>query len=156
MRFLLPLLLVLFASPALACAPCAKQLTLDETLKGVDTVIIGKRTDSSKKERPETIEIEIEAVLKGKVTAGTTVTVKSWTGICPFGIMTATDAPAVFLLKEKDGMLDALDGGCAVKSLPYENGFITVDNSLVGVKAPGSEVLSLKAFVKRFLPEIAE
>jgi hypothetical protein len=157
MRLLLSLalMLLLIASPALACAPCPKTLDLAASVNAADAIVIGKRTDQANAEHPEFINIEVEAVLKGKLEPGVTIRTKSWVGQCPFGIVTNTGEAAVFILStSKDGDYTALQNGCAVKKIPYENGFVTIDNNLAGINAPGSEILSLKAFVKRYLPDI--
>lgn len=118
--------LVLFAftfgaGEALACEPCSKEISMqfEETARRADLIIIGQRYDFSPDELshgtfgPEYIKVKVRRILKGKETSEE-ITVKSWSGMCPYGIILNDNEEHVIFLKKSGETYRAVDD-CSVK-----------------------------------------
>lgn len=130
----------LLSSPALACEPCAKIYSLQETIQKSDLIIVGERADYkegevSEKEPsgPAFINIRVQKILKGQ-TADSIIKVHSWYGMCSYGIYLNKTEKAVLYLSKKEGAYDAVGNGCAQKSNAVIDGQIQIENKKIGVE----------------------
>lgn len=140
------LFFLLDAQASVACEPCDKELSLEETADTADLVIVGQRTDYSADETnprmggPPTVNVQVISVLKG-LDPGATVTVAAWAGMCDYGIVVDDKTYLMFLQKNepKAGNFAPLYGsvndGCAAKAILIEGGY--ADNE--GIRVPVAE-----------------
>lgn len=113
--------LTLGVSEARACEPCTRDASMqfEQTARASDLIIIGRRDDFSPDELthgvggPEVIKIKVRRVLKGKEDSQE-ITVKSWSGMCPYGIILNDNLEHVIFLKKSGEMYRAVDM-CSVK-----------------------------------------
>ncbi|HET9483744.1 MAG TPA: hypothetical protein VFO79_07295 [Xanthomonadales bacterium] len=114
-----------------ACEPCEHVLDLDASLAKATLVVVGRRTDYAPAERerwvrqqgPDTIDVAVERVLKGDAPAR--ITVDSWAGMCPYGIVVDGDR-YVMILTGGPPVYHSLDSGCGVKVLPVVGDLVDV------------------------------
>jgi len=112
-----------------ACQPCDQILSFDETVKASELTIIGHALDSSKLMENQTIRVEIMAILKGN-TSRNIIRVRSWYGMCAYGLFVDSKVyifflqkvPKVILFDEfptvQEEIYEPVQTGCAVKYLP--------------------------------------
>jgi hypothetical protein len=113
--------LALTVSEARACEPCTKEASLkfEETARRADLIIIGQRNDFRPDELthgtfgPENIRVQVRRVFKGEE-GRDEITVKSWSGMCPYGIILNDNLPHVIFLKKSGENYVAVDM-CSVK-----------------------------------------
>ncbi|HEX8747070.1 MAG TPA: hypothetical protein VF717_07700 [Pyrinomonadaceae bacterium] len=113
--------LVLGMSEARACEPCTKEASLkfEETARRADLIIIGQRYDFRPDELthgtfgPENIRVQVRRVFKGEE-GRDEITVKSWSGMCPYGIILNDNQPHVIFLKKSGDTYRAVDM-CSIK-----------------------------------------
>ncbi|MBD0373433.1 MAG: hypothetical protein ICV60_21540 [Pyrinomonadaceae bacterium] len=144
--FIIPALvlfsLALGAKEARACEPCTKDASMqfEETARNSDLIIIGQRDDFTPDELthgvggPEVIKLNVRRVLKGKESRAE-ITVKSWSGMCPYGIIINDNLPHIVFLKKSGDQYRAVDM-CSVKD------YLVKDN----VVEFGSQKISLEDF----------
>lgn len=123
--FIIPALilfsLVLNVQEARACEPCSKELSLnfEETARRADLIIIGQRYDFRPDELthgtfgPESIRVQVQRIFKGQESRDE-ITVKSWSGMCPYGIILNDNQRHVIFLKREGDTYRAVDM-CSVK-----------------------------------------
>lgn len=119
-----------------ACQPCPSTLNFEETVEKSDLIIIGQRTDFSPDEQdsfegPDSINVKIIEILKGN-TNQNQIIVNSWNGMCEYGIV-VDEKKYVMLLQEKDGMYDAVDFGCSVKTFSVENDLVEFNGDKISI-----------------------
>jgi hypothetical protein len=133
------------AGTAIACQPCRSKLDLEQSLKQADLVIVGKRIDYDPAEKkPPTIKVNIIRVLKGEVKEAR-IEVKSWYGMCPYGIV-VDDQVYVMLLKKPfkmQGAYTAVNGGCSVTKLLVKSNRVSVDGRRLSIEDI-SKMISMK------------
>jgi hypothetical protein len=123
------LILLVIVSPAKACEPCFKILTLEETAEQADLIIIGKKvkegpsTGQYPQGGPDWIEIKVLETLKGEAPANR-IKVNSWDGMCNYGIIITDKREYLIFLAEREDFYKAVDIGCAAKQFPIENGIV--------------------------------
>ncbi|MFH1586576.1 MAG: hypothetical protein ABID38_01825 [Candidatus Diapherotrites archaeon] len=125
------LLIFVLAQIVIACQPCSSHLNLEEAINSSDLIILGQRADYNAEEYfdwggPENINVEIINFLKGHI-QGKQITVNSWDGMCPYGII-VDDGTYIMLLELEDHefpyddpnfpfydpyQYDAVNSGCA-------------------------------------------
>jgi len=118
-------------SAACACEPCQQVLDLDVSLAKATLVVVGRRTDYAQAEQerwsrqqgPDTIDVAVERVLKGA--APKRITVDSWQGMCPYGIVVDGDR-YVMILAGEPPVYQSVESGCAVKVLPVVRDLVDV------------------------------
>ena len=115
-----------------ACQPCATTLTLAETSKQSDLIIIGQKIKEGPSSDflgairgPDWIDIKVIRVLKGKESQEV-IRVNSWDGMCSFGIAVNDKTYLIFLQKRippatEDYQYDAVNQGCSVKVYQIED-----------------------------------
>lgn len=123
--FIIPALvlfsLALGVTEARACEPCSKETSLkfEETARRADLIIIGQRDDFKPDELthgtfgPENIRVKVRRVFKGEE-GRDEISVKSWSGMCPYGIIINDNLPHVIFLKKSGETYHAVDM-CSVK-----------------------------------------
>lgn len=120
---------------AFACQPCLSTLTLEQSASKAELIIVGERLNFSPNEvRPQSIEVRVVSVLKGK-DERKTIRVRSWYQICPYGIIVDDQRYVMFLSKsvEMRGMYEAVEGGCGVKTLPVQNKKVLVEGKRISL-----------------------
>lgn len=142
--FIIPALilfaLTLGAREARACEPCTKEASMqfEETAKASDLIIIGQRDDFSPDELshgiggPETIKVKVRRMLKGKESLEE-ISVKSWSGMCPYGIILNDNLPHVIFLKKSGETYRAVDM-CSVKDYVVKDGMVEFDKQKISVE----------------------
>jgi hypothetical protein len=134
-----------FLTPALACEPCFRILTLEETAEAADLVIIGRlarkgpSTGDYPQGGPDWIEVQVLETLKGKPKEKR-IRVNSWDGMCNYGIILPDKRDYIIFLAEGEELYKAVDIGCAAKQFPIENGMVMLE----------TESVSLDEFVARW------
>lgn len=93
-----------------ACTPCQKTWSMEQMVAESGAIIIGKRIDKNVSEKyeqgPEHITILVKDVMKsdGQIEVGDEIEVRSWYGICPYGVQMQRYYEAViFLNKASEG-----------------------------------------------------
>jgi len=109
------------AAPIFACQPCLieKSLDLQQTIERADLIVTGYRIfykTQTKEDEPQFIDVQFKRVLKGKVLENT-ATVKSFYGMCPYGVVLPDAANYVLFLRESDGNSFTEVQKCSVKTL---------------------------------------
>ncbi len=120
-----------------ACEPCQKMLTLKETARKADVIIVGERTNYSLKEKshpggPETADIHVLQVLKGPE-LGSMIKTDAWYGMCPYGMAIDDQRYVMFLTRAKVLFFKPLNDGCAVKTLPVDNGRVIWNGQRISI-----------------------
>jgi len=119
-----------------ACEPCGSSLNLDKSLAGADLVVVGKRLDYDADEvQPQSIKVRVLSVMKGEI-AGETINVRSWYGMCPYGIIVDDQTYLMILKKssEMPGMYEPVAYGCSVRTLLVKSDTVTVDGEKMSLE----------------------
>ena len=120
---------------AIACQPCKSKLDLEQSLKKADLVIVGKRIDYDPEEKmPSGIKVNIIKVLKGEIKKKQ-IEVKSWYGMCPYGIV-VDDRIYVMILRKPlkmQGMHTTVNMGCSVTKLLVKSNKVFVDGKIISI-----------------------
>ena len=128
--FLCALMLSASAATALACEPCLaeKSLTLEQSIAQADLIIVGYRIDYGEKQEqtegdtPQQIRVQVTRVLRGSVKENQ-IMVKSYSGMCPYGVVLPDNAPHVLILKSSgDGQIYGAVDRCSVKAMRVASG----------------------------------
>lgn len=137
-------------SPADACEPCVKNLSIEETIAKSDLIIVGERVEEGplsggeEPHGPDWIKVNISRILKG-TEENNPVVVNSWDAMCDYGLVIGQGEYLMFLTRrgspEEPYQYDAVDFGCGVKSFPLIDGAMIVNE----------EALSLDDFIVRYL-----
>jgi hypothetical protein len=142
--FIIPtLILFSFAfsvSEARACEPCTREASMqfEETARNSDLIIIGQRDDFSPDELthgtfgPENIKVKVRRILKGKETREE-ITVKSWSGMCPYGIILNDNLPHVIFLKKSGETYRAVND-CSVKYYDVKDDVVEFGKQKISVE----------------------
>lgn len=128
------------ATSALACEPCAKDsfMQFEETARAADLIIIGQRDDFSPDELtqgvggPETIRVKVRRVFKGEESREE-VSIKSWSGMCPYGIVLNDNAEHVIFLKKSGDTYRAVEM-CSVKDYVVKDGMVEFGKEKIAVE----------------------
>jgi hypothetical protein len=114
--------LILFSQTVFACQPCRETLNFDESAKKADLIIIGQKVADGPSTGsqgfnggPEWIDIKLLETLKGD-TSEKKIRVKSWYGMCAYGIIINDENPHVIFLSKEDNQYFAVNGGCATRT----------------------------------------
>jgi hypothetical protein len=148
----LGLISVITGAKVYACEPCHFNLTLRHSLAEADLVLVVKRAEAPKGApprgaEPQCDELSVEEVLKGDF-KGERVRVRSFYGMCPYGIVLGEGTYVVILKKatpsdyevsgdetaacgdapaRKAGLYVAVGGGCAARVLAVEDGAVEAE-----------------------------
>jgi hypothetical protein len=116
-------LLLIFPAITLACQPCQKELNFSETVGKADLMIVGQKKSEGPSTAsdnfaggPERTKIKVLEVLKGN-TDKNEIQVRSWYGMCAYGIILKDDNQYVIFLEKGKDMYYAVNGGCALRTL---------------------------------------
>ncbi len=125
--FMCVLILSTSASAALACEPCLaeKSLTLEQSITQADLIVVGYRVDLPTKQgqegdTPQQIKVQAMRVLRGSV-KDNQITIRSYSGMCPYGVVLEDRAEYVLLLRGDGGIYSAVDR-CSVKAMRVAGG----------------------------------
>ena len=133
---------LLLSVGAFACQPCESKLTLEQSARKAELIIVGQRVDYSPNEvQPQTIKVRVLSVLKGKA-ENKEISVRSWYQMCPYGIIVDSQRYVMFLSKsaEMPGLWEPVEGGCGVKTLSVQKKVVLV----------GEERMSLSQLRKKY------
>jgi len=126
------ILLMVYATPARACEPCYRILTLEETAEAADLVIIGKlskdgpSTGDFPHGGPDWIEMQVLEVLKGEPIAKK-IRANSWDGMCAYGILLPDKQEYLIFLVEGEEYYKAVEIGCAAKQYPIVDDMVVLE-----------------------------
>ncbi|MDD3370660.1 MAG: hypothetical protein PHE27_02420 [Alphaproteobacteria bacterium] len=122
-------------------------MSIAESIEKADAVIVAERTTESEGEAkgdlsalPPFIDIDVLDILKGNVPEHK-IRVKSFSGMCPYGIYFQKGTKAVVILAHRQSYYDAVAGHCSVRVLPY-------DGEKVVAEGKG---MSLRDFAQKYL-----
>jgi hypothetical protein len=115
-------------SEARACEPCTREesMQFEETARNSDLIIIGQRGDFTPDELthgvggPENIKVKVRRIFKGEE-GREEITVKSWSGMCPYGIIINDNLPHIIFLK-KSGETYRAVSMCSIKDYAVKDG----------------------------------
>jgi hypothetical protein len=132
--------LLLMQTEARACEPCTKDASMkfEETARNADLIIVGQRYDFSPQELthgtfgPEYIKLKVVRVLKGQVSQEE-ITVKSWSGMCPYGIILNDNSQHVVFLKKQGDHYRAV-AECSVKSYAVKDGVVEFEKEKITIE----------------------
>jgi hypothetical protein len=131
--------LSLNTSTALACQPCLaeKSMKFEETARTADLILIGQRTDFSAEEMktgigPATIKVKIIKALKGEASKDEIV-VKSWSGMCPYGIVINDNTQHVIFLSKIEKRYYAV-ATCSVKTYDVKDGQVDFEGEKLSLE----------------------
>jgi hypothetical protein len=132
--------LAISVSEARACEPCTRDASLkfEETARRADLIVLGRRDDFSPEELthgvggPANIKLKVSRVLKGEE-AREEITVKSWSGMCPYGIVINDNLEHVVFLK-KSGETYVSVAECAVKYYDVKDGQVEFEKQKIAVE----------------------
>ena len=133
---------LLLSVGAFGCQPCESTLTLEQSARKAELIIVGQRVDYSPNEvQPQTIKVRVLSVLKGKA-EHKEITVRSWYQMCPYGIIVDNQRYVMFLSKsaEMPGFWEPVENGCGVKTLSMQKEEVLV----------GKERMSLSQLRKKY------
>ena len=153
-RFILPLIALLFSANAYSCERCPTDLMLhaEEAARQASWVLVGTRTTPVKADEKTTrseldfIEFKVERILKSaqgaKITSGQTIRINFMDGMCAYGFMIHhTDRVVIFANGPTNHQIYVgVNHGCAATHLPIGKGDIL---------KLGEETLTLESFAKR-------
>ncbi len=140
--------LTIFAAPLLACQPCLieKSLNLKQTIEQADLIATGNRIfDKTKppEKEPSLIKVQFARILKGKVLENQ-AQVKSYYGMCPYGIVLPDAGDYVLFLSDVDnGNLWSAVNRCSVKALKLNDKTVSLDD--------GATEISLDEFLSEHI-----
>ncbi|MGD8457153.1 MAG: hypothetical protein PVF83_12275 [Anaerolineales bacterium] len=129
------ILLLAFASPARACEPCYRILTLEETAEAADLIIIGKlagegpSTGDYPHGGPDWIDVQVLETLKGKPSA--MIRVNSWDGMCAYGIILPDKQDYLIFLEEGEELYNSVEIGCSTRQFPVMDEMVVLENETV-------------------------
>lgn len=138
----------IFAAPLLACQPCLieKSLSLKQTIEQADLIVMGNRIfDKTKlpEKEPSLIKVQFARILKGKVLENQ-AQVKSYYGMCPYGIVLPDAGDYVLFLTDVDnGNLWSAVNRCSVKALKLNDKTVSLDD--------GATEISLDEFLSEHI-----
>jgi hypothetical protein len=123
-------LILMRGEEARACEPCTKDASMqfEETARNADLIVVGRRDDFSPDELthglggPENIKLKVVRVLKGKEERAE-IAVRSWSGMCPYGIILNDNSEHVVFLKKSGDNYRAVDM-CSVKDYAVKDGVV--------------------------------
>ena len=119
--FACALLLSAGVTTARACEPCLaeKSLNWEQSIKEASLIVVGSRADAMAQAReadqPPQIKVQVKRVLRGSVKQNQ-ITVHSWSGMCPYGVVLEDKAEYVLLLRGDGEIYNAVDR-CSVKAM---------------------------------------
>jgi hypothetical protein len=111
---------------ALACEPCLaeKSLNWEQSIREASLIVAGSHADAITQARegdqPQQINVQVMRVLRGSVKENQ-ITVHSWSGMCPYGVVLEDKAQYVLLLRGDGEIYDAVDR-CSVKAMRIAGG----------------------------------
>lgn len=111
---------------ARACEPCLaeKSLNWEQSIKAASLIVVGSRADAAAQPRegdqPQQIKVQVKRVLRGSVKENQ-ISVHSWSGMCPYGVVLEDKADYVLLLRGDGEIYDAVDR-CSVKAMRVAGG----------------------------------
>ena len=120
----------------IACRPCKSTLDLEQSLKKADLVIVGKRIDYDPKEKiPLSIKVKVIKVLKGEIKEAQ-IEVKSWYGICPYGIVVDNQIYVMILKKpfKMQGVYTTVNMGCSVTELLVKSNKLSIGGKSMSIE----------------------
>ncbi|HYO90527.1 MAG TPA: hypothetical protein VEQ40_02780 [Pyrinomonadaceae bacterium] len=113
-------------------------MKFEETARKADLIIIGQRDDFKPDELthgtfgPENILVNVRRVLKGEE-GRDEITVKSWSGMCPYGIIINDNLPHVIFLKKSGDTYHAVDM-CSVKDYLIKDDMVEFEKQKIPVE----------------------
>jgi len=125
--------IAIMTETAIAYQPCKSKLDLEQSLKKADLVIVGKRIDYDPEEKmPSSIKVNIIKVLKGEIKKGQ-IEVKSWYGMCPYGIVVDNRIYVMILKKplKMQGMYTTVNTGCSVTNLLVKSNKVSIEGKIM-------------------------
>lgn len=128
--------LVIVSYSARACEPCFEILNLEDTTAAADLIVVGRlvREGPSTGTGPDWIEIAVLEVWKGEAPQ-TVLRVNSWDGMCAYGIILLNRDSYLIFLEAEGESYDAVNYGCAVRSMPVRNDEIEYEEGLYSLDA---------------------
>ncbi len=132
--------LLLMTTGVRACEPCTKDASMkfEETARNADLIVVGQRYDFSPQELthgtfgPEYIKLKVVRVLKGKEESAE-ITVKSWSGMCPYGIILNDNSQHVVFLKKQGDTYRAV-AECSIKSYAVKDGVVELEKEKITIE----------------------
>ncbi|MCA1558112.1 MAG: hypothetical protein LC731_06185 [Acidobacteria bacterium] len=128
-------------------------MNFEETAKASDLIIIGQRDDFSPDELthgtfgPETIKVKVRRVLKGEE-ARAEISVKSWSGMCPYGVIINDNLEHVIFLKKSGETYRAVDM-CSIKDYTIKDGVVEFGKEKISVEDFQSKLSKLSPQAKK-------
>jgi hypothetical protein len=121
----------MLTNSARACEPCVEILDLEQTTAAAELIVIGRlvREGPSTGSGPDWLDIEILEVWKGALDQDR-IRVNSWDGMCAYGVILFDHEPHLIFLEKRGDIFDAVENGCAVRSILIEGDLIHTEGGL--------------------------
>ncbi|ESQ77514.1 hypothetical protein [Asticcacaulis sp. YBE204] len=128
---------LLAAGTAWACQPCQERLPLADSIARADLIAVVEAT-SNVPDNPQGedkyITVAVERSLKGK-SGSKTISVRSWHGMCPYGLFMTKGSRAVVLLTGSGSGYESLSAVCGAGGFGISDGKVTVEGEALTVDA---------------------
>lgn len=150
----------LLSVPVLACEPCPenKILNFEQTAQKADLIIIGQKVSDGPSTKsygsnfsggPEWIKVKVLEIIKGD-TKDQKIQIKSWYGMCAYGIIINDNKPHVIFLQKCNKQYCAVNSGCAIRTFPVEGNIISFQETEL---SKDTQKISINELVKKIGPE---
>ena len=140
-------------SSAYACEPCLSYSSLQKTIEksSVVALVVNNDQDSSAEAQqgPEFLQLTIVKVMKGRVDTYA-VLVRSWYGMCAYGVQMKLRDRAVVMLQEVidvttgawDGTYKLVEDGCSQAQLPVKGSNVWANDQWIPLSSFESSYIS--------------
>ncbi|WKL57197.1 hypothetical protein Q1W73_16265 [Asticcacaulis sp. ZE23SCel15] len=124
---------------AIACMPCENALSLPDTIKKAEVIVIGERKTGEMKAfaggpagKNDYVTLSVSKVLKG-TDVPARISVRTWYGMCPYGIDLDKNKKAIVYLRKVDSHYEVVGDGCAEKFTPMRGQKVMVNEEGVAL-----------------------
>jgi len=123
---------------ALACQPCQKFISFEETVSRAQLVVIGTAVKEAVHENEgkddDFMVLRVDGVLKGTPVSGD-IRVQSWSGMCPYGLFMENGTQAVVYLSPAGDAWQTVGSGCAEPASEVKDGQVHTTKGAVALDA---------------------
>jgi len=149
----------LLSMPVLACEPCPQNINLnfEQTAQKADLVIIGQKVADGPSTKvhgsqfpggPEWIKVKVLEILKGN-TQDKEIQVKSWYGMCAYGIILNDNKSHVIFLQNGKDQYYAVNSGCAIRTFSVDGNIVNFQETEL---SKDTQKISIDKLVKKIGP----
>lgn len=151
------IILSLFSTSTLACQPCREDLNFEQTAQKAGLIIIGQKVADGPSTKsgssklpggPDWIRVKVLEIIKGD-TKDQEVQIKSWYGMCAYGIIINDNKPHVIFLQKSKDQYYAVNSGCAIRTFSVDGNIVNFKDSEL---SKDTQKISIDELVKKIGP----